>query len=258
MRTVAGVLDDLGTQALPRLLRLATALDLTDLVPAATAGSTWRRCRPTRPTWSRSTRWSATCWRGCARSARLACPAGSPRRSVSSPPALRRLSGLTATAARAATLLPPMLGGPGPRTYLVLFQNLTEVRATGGMPGAFIVVRADRGAITIVDQGSAAAELGTFAEPVLPLDPALRALYTDRLGMFPADVNVTPHFPTAAVLAREMYRRRSGPLWTECWPPTRSRCRTCCAATGPLPVPADRRSPPTTRYPCCWPTRTPG
>jgi hypothetical protein len=45
---------------------------------------------------------------------------------------------------------------------------------------------------------------------VLPLDPAMRALHTDRLGTFPADVNLTPHFPTSAALIREMYRLRTG------------------------------------------------
>jgi hypothetical protein len=122
---------------------------------------------------------------------------------------LDRAAAITATAARSAALLPPLLGAHGRRTYLVLFQNLAEVRATGGMPGAYVVIGADRGAVRIVDQGSASA-LRTFARPVLPLDGNLRALYSDRLGKFPADVNFTPHFPTAARLAREMYRRRSG------------------------------------------------
>jgi hypothetical protein len=103
-----------------------------------------------------------------------------------------------------------MLGADGPRTYLVLFQNLAEVRATGGVAGAFAVIRADRGRVEIVGQGSASADLRTFEAPVLRLDPAMRHLYSDRLGKFPADVNFTPHFPTAAKLAREMYRRRTG------------------------------------------------
>jgi hypothetical protein len=122
---------------------------------------------------------------------------------------LRRAAKITGMAARSATLLPPMLGAAGPRTYLVLFQNLAEVRATGGMPGAFVVIRADRGKIEIADQGTASG-LQSFERPVLDLDPADRALYSDRLGTFPADVNLTPDFPTAAALAREMYRKRTG------------------------------------------------
>jgi hypothetical protein len=116
----------------------------------------------------------------------------------------------TAAAVRSTTLLPSMLGAQRPHTYLVLFQNLAEVRATGGMPGAYVVLRADRGALEIQSQGTAATDLGTFDQPVMELDPALRALYTDKIARYPANVNVTPHFPTAAALVREMYRRRTG------------------------------------------------
>src|SRR6185312_10631060 len=35
-------------------------------------------------------------------------------------------------------------------------------------------------------------------------------LYTERLGTYPANINLTPHFPTTAQLAREMYRVRKG------------------------------------------------
>ncbi|MEV0570093.1 DUF4012 domain-containing protein [Dactylosporangium sp. NPDC050588] len=124
--------------------------------------------------------------------------------------ALRRVAPLLAPAARAAKLLPAMLGAAAPRTYLVLFQNLAEVRATGGMPGAFVVLRVDKGAITIARQGAAATDIREFAAPVLPLDADQEDLHTDRLGRFPADVNLTPDFPTAAALYREMYRLRSG------------------------------------------------
>jgi hypothetical protein len=121
-----------------------------------------------------------------------------------------RLIDVTSTASRAAALLPALLGDSGPRTYLVLFQNPAELRATGGMPGAFIVLRADQGLLQIARQGSAAADLQTFDTPVLKLEPEMQELYGDRPGIFPANVNLTPHFPTAAALAREMYRRRSG------------------------------------------------
>lgn len=123
---------------------------------------------------------------------------------------LDRLASLIGPAARAAALLPALLGADRPRTFLVLVQNPAELRATGGMPGAFAVLHADRGALRMARQGSAAADLGTFDRPVLRLEPALRQLYTDKLATFPANVNLTPHFPTAARLAREMYRRRSG------------------------------------------------
>jgi hypothetical protein len=236
VRTVAGVLDDLGAQALPRLLRLADALNLTDLVPRDGRLDV----APVRANADDLIAVDAVVGELLARMRAIGTAGLSDRVADAVgqlTAALRRLSGLTSTAARAAVLLPSMFGEAGPRTYLVLFQNPTEIRATGGMPGAFVVVRADHGDITIVDQGSAAADLGTFPEPVLPLDATLRALYTDKLGMFPADVTATPHFPTAAGLAREMYRLRSGSTVDGVLATDPVALSYLLAATGPLPVP---------------------
>jgi hypothetical protein len=150
---------------------------------------------------------------------------------------LRRAARLTETARRAVALLPPMLGQAGARTYLVLFQNLAEARATGGMPGEYLVIRVDRGAVSIVDQGAASSGLRTFTAPVLPLGAQERALYTDRLGTYPADVNLTPDFPTVAALAREMYRRRSGRTVDGVLATDPVALSYLLAATGPVAVP---------------------
>jgi DNA-binding NarL/FixJ family response regulator len=120
-----------------------------------------------------------------------------------------RLSAMVAAARRAALLLPTLLGADGARTYLVAFQNLAETRSTGGIFGAYAVIRAEHGRIAMIAQGPAAG-LTVFDRPVLPLDGDTAALYTDRIGIYPADVNLTPDFPTAAALFREMYRRRTG------------------------------------------------
>ncbi|WP_245669870.1 DUF4012 domain-containing protein [Micromonospora mirobrigensis] len=119
-----------------------------------------------------------------------------------------RLAGLTGAAERGAKLLPPLLGADGPRSYLLLSQNPAELRATGGMIGAYAVVRAEDGRIRMVEQGTSV-KIGRFVPP-LPVPKQARALWSDLPGMYPADVNLTPHFPTAAALYREMYRRRGG------------------------------------------------
>jgi Protein of unknown function (DUF4012) len=119
---------------------------------------------------------------------------------------LGRLAPLVDTGARAARLLPPMLGADGPRTYLVLFQNTAEIRSTGGMPGAFAIVMADDGRLSIEHQGTAGEVGRNFPEPVLPLPEDKQAIYTERLGRFFSGVNLAPDFPTAAVLATEMVR----------------------------------------------------
>ncbi|MDQ1657308.1 MAG: hypothetical protein QOD41_2391 [Cryptosporangiaceae bacterium] len=150
---------------------------------------------------------------------------------------LARAAATTATAARAAQLLPPMLGADGRRTYLVVFQNLAEVRATGGMFGAYAVITADHGQVRIDSQGTAATDLRAFDTPVLPLDPAMKALYTDRLGRYPADVNFSPDFPAAAKLAREMYRRRSGRTVDGVLATDPVALSYVLAGTGPVAVP---------------------
>ncbi len=111
----------------------------------------------------------------------------------------------TATAARAVQLLPPMLGTDGPREWLILAQNNAEPRATGGIPGAVLLVRADDGELTFVDQAGAV-DFGRFDEPVLELSPAENALFGPELGQYVQDVNFTPDFPRTAELAREMWQ----------------------------------------------------
>ncbi|WP_327003558.1 DUF4012 domain-containing protein [Dactylosporangium sp. NBC_01737] len=122
---------------------------------------------------------------------------------------LDRAAGMVSAGAALLRVLPAVLGAARPRTWLVLFQNPAELRATGGMPGAWMVVRFAGGALSIVEQGNANMTR-PFDAPVLPLDPQLKALYGDRIGRFPANVNLTPDFPTAAALAAEMHRRRGG------------------------------------------------
>jgi hypothetical protein len=120
-----------------------------------------------------------------------------------------RLSALTSAARQGAALLPALLGAKGPRTYLLVFQNLAEVRATGGMFGAYAVLRVADGRASVINQGTSG-QLSSFQRPVLPLDQDTRAIYGNLIGIYPADVNLTPNFPTAAVLYREMFRRRTG------------------------------------------------
>ncbi|MCY0905472.1 DUF4012 domain-containing protein [Arthrobacter sp. H14-L1] len=109
-------------------------------------------------------------------------------------------------ASSAATLIPPMMGADGPRNYLLLIQNSAEIRATGGIPGALAIIRADHGKIELAGQGSAST-LGAF-EPPIAVDPAQESIYTNRLGSFIQDVNLTPDFPTSAKAAKAMWEQR--------------------------------------------------
>lgn len=120
-----------------------------------------------------------------------------------------KVDAATATAARAVRLLPPMLGQNGPRTYLVLVQNNAELRATGGV-ATLLLLRADHGAVTVVQTRSAGGNLANLPAPVLPLAPEELALFSDRLGRFMADVTFTPDFPRSGQLTRAIWRQQVG------------------------------------------------
>jgi hypothetical protein len=148
-----------------------------------------------------------------------------------------RLASLTAAADQGARLLPPLLGADGPRSYLLLSQNLAELRATGGMFGSYAMIRAEGGRVSMEQQGTSAS-LRYFTPPI-SLDPAMRALYTDLPGTYPADVNLTPHFPTAATLYREMFRRRTGIQVDGVLAVDPVVLSYLLKATGPVPVPGN-------------------
>lgn len=116
---------------------------------------------------------------------------------------------LSNRASRALQLLPPMLGADGPRTYLLLFQNNAEVRATGGIPGAFATVTAKNGRISLGQQGDAST-IGRFENPPVRLTADEKALYGLNMGRYPQDVNFTPDFPRSAELVRAMWNARHG------------------------------------------------
>ncbi len=119
---------------------------------------------------------------------------------------LDELRGLLSTASDAARLVPPMMGADGPRNYLLLIQNNAEVRASGGIPGALAVLRAENGKITLAAQDSASA-MGSFTPPV-KVDSEQEAIYSNRMGSYMQDANMTPDFPTAASTAKDMWLQR--------------------------------------------------
>lgn len=110
-------------------------------------------------------------------------------------------------AASAAAILPSMMGADGPRTYLVLIQNSAEIRATGGISGAYALIRTDNGSIELVGQGSGG-DLGRF-DPPLDVDPQQVQIYSTRIGGFFQSANLTPHFPTVAQTTKEMWEKRN-------------------------------------------------
>ncbi|HET6152121.1 MAG TPA: DUF4012 domain-containing protein [Marmoricola sp.] len=120
---------------------------------------------------------------------------------------LNQARSIVHTGAQAVALAPAMLGDNGPRNYLLVFQNNAEVRSTGGIPGAFAEVRADKGRVTITRQG-AGADTGQFNPPALALTSEERSLYGNLPAIFWQDTNFSPDFPRTAQILRAMFKIR--------------------------------------------------
>jgi hypothetical protein len=120
---------------------------------------------------------------------------------------LQELTGTLDAAANASSIAPGMLGAQAPRNYLLMIQNNAEARASGGIPGALAVLSLDKGMLSLGSQSSAGA-LGTMS-PVVPFDPEQQQIYSQRVGKYMQDVNLTPDFPTAASAAQAMWERKT-------------------------------------------------
>ena len=107
---------------------------------------------------------------------------------------------------RLAFAAPTMLdlSGGSSRTYLVLAENNAELRATGGLPGSWGVVTVSGGTLSL--QGfEPETSLPILDSPALPLTPEETNLFSDRMGRYPHDVNLTPDFPRAAAAAKAIW-----------------------------------------------------
>jgi hypothetical protein len=124
---------------------------------------------------------------------------------------LETASRMSSSAATAAKMLPPMMGQDGTRTYLVLFQNNAEVRATGGMPGAMALMTANHGKLTLVRTVLPRDISGAYFDaPVESLSQSETALFTDRVAQYPQDTGINPDFPRAAQVLATMWKHDTG------------------------------------------------
>ncbi|MDO8571362.1 MAG: DUF4012 domain-containing protein [bacterium] len=109
-------------------------------------------------------------------------------------------------------VLPQALGLGGEKTYLLLFQNNNEVRATGGFIGTYGVVTVKNGEITRLFTDNVY-NLDRKAEKTLRITPPKPFLdfFPKKLRYwFLRDSNWSPDFPTAARQAEFFYEREGG------------------------------------------------
>lgn len=109
-------------------------------------------------------------------------------------------------------LLPKLLGYPSAQTYLLLLQNNTELRPTGGFIGTFGSLTLGNGAVASFSTEN----IYNLDEPAkayntkVPPPPIQR--YLKQSQWFLRDVNWDPDFPTTAREAMRFYREERGPI----------------------------------------------
>lgn len=118
------------------------------------------------------------------------------------------LEGVLADTVTAARLMPTMLGGDGPRRYLVVFEGDNEARGVGGILGGYGVLDANAGRLTFERFGTDADLERVKATVNLGSD--YNALYQDgdRAYDFVANADLSPHFPYAARIWSSMWEQR--------------------------------------------------
>jgi Protein of unknown function (DUF4012) len=120
----------------------------------------------------------------------------------------------TRNAADAARVVPAALGGDGVRHYLLVAQNPAEARATGGIPGSFGLLEAERGrmrleeVLPVEDLDAAARAVGIAATPGPPEFVTRYARFQPQLSW--ENVTMSPDAPTVAEVMASMYERETG------------------------------------------------
>jgi len=111
--------------------------------------------------------------------------------------------------------LPTLLdiaGGDGKKTYLLIFQNNAEIRATGGNPGASMIMTVDNGKFKELDQASSTTFYteGTAGTSFTKLPASAAKLYRDDITTYSQNFTMTPDFPTTATLFQNEFKHSNG------------------------------------------------
>jgi hypothetical protein len=143
-------------------------------------------------------------------------------------------------ALQAVRAAPDLLGGDGPRTYLVLFTTPAEARSVTGFPGNFGELTFDQGHFSLSRFGRALdinAALPEGGASLTGLDE-----YLDRYSRFGVtrewrNIPMSPDFPTVADAAAQVYEQGGGRKVDGVLSLDPSALAALLQLTGPISVP---------------------
>ncbi|MFI5429474.1 DUF4012 domain-containing protein [Aeromicrobium sp. UC242_57] len=111
---------------------------------------------------------------------------------------------IAARASIASAIAPGMLNGK--HRYLLLFQNNAEIRATGGLPGAWAILTVNDGKIALGEQGNGGS-MGDLPDDVTSISDEELELFGPGLVRDFRNINFTPDFPRAASIGTKILKQ---------------------------------------------------
>ena len=146
-----------------------------------------------------------------------------------------QLATMSAQAECVVKLAPYLLGADEPRSYLLVFANLSEERPTGGLYGSWALVDVDDGEVSLAATGSNDGFEGIPA-PWRDAPEDVQELYGEDLTAH-QNVNLSPDFPVGAQLISQVWQRAtSRPAPDGVIAVTPVALADALAATGPIDV----------------------
>lgn len=133
-------------------------------------------------------------------------------------------------------VLPAALGEGGTRTYLLMFQGNSELRASGGNPAALALVTATDGRIELTTQATSVQFANARAESISPLDAETEHLYSDIIGRWIPNLTATPDFPTSVDIIRAWWADEGLPPFDDVISTDPVALSYLLRATGPIPL----------------------
>ncbi|MDT4923731.1 MAG: hypothetical protein QOG01_1444 [Pseudonocardiales bacterium] len=208
VRGIAATADDLASSALPALLDARDKIDpgslrkadgSIDLAPiVAVAPSIERADRTMTAAVARVSALPPHTWLAAADHARSDLLGQ-----------LTDLAGTVRSADLAVHIAPQLLGVDGVKRYFVGFQNEAEARGTGGLPGAFAILKIDHGKPTFTrfESDTTLRKVATGLNLGADYQQLYEGAATTSLYV---NSNISPNFPYAAQIWAAMWRKYSG------------------------------------------------
>ncbi len=126
-----------------------------------------------------------------------------------------------------------ILGHNNPRQYLLIFQNNSEIRATGGFIGTYGLLELDRGEMTNLFVDGIYNADGQLHEKIIPPRPIQKVSTAWSMH----DANWFPDFPTSAEKISWFYEKTGGPTVDGVISLTPTVIERLLELTGPISMP---------------------